>query len=511
MINSLSLNRHDLTILTEWECVYVMKLKNDIDVFKAYLRQTANCVNCNEAMVAILDRNSDFQFTKLFKEFRTKTINRYVDKLRSGKIKISGDNCTLVSNPLCYLKASMGQYDENDLELQGNQVYTKLFPDDEDLIMFRSPHVSQSNVYIGKNTHVEDIDKYFSFGENIIVVNSIRNPICQILSGCDFDSDFCLVSNDKVLVDAGWKCYGKYKICENGIKRDKNRYRLNCESLAKIDNQLAHSKFNIGRIVNLGQLAMSMYNDLRMQQVDDKPEQIQIKKNNLKKLQDIIEIMNILSGVTIDSAKKSFDINIEDEIRHIERELKKISHDIGKEGKKPLFWQYVSKNDNIRTKNGRAEKLIKYNTSMDYLQDVLKWQIKDADSVKKEEVKLQDLLINGINANDANRKQEAAAIKAVSELNTFIGSRLQGCEDDKEKQNEAFREIDNELDKITNKFKRTTLKQETMYDLILKIARIGQNAKVGKITKIKCRLIAFLYAESRKTLLSIFRSNNSQN
>ena len=481
MLNSMPFTRTDLLKLTAWERDYVLQLKNDIEVFKAYLLLKAKSMNCNKAMVAVLNKSPKFENTETFRTFRAKTINKYMDKLKSGKIKNVGDYCTLVANPLSYLKMSVGAYSELDLELTGNQIYTKLFEDKKELVCFRNPHTSQSNVYIGLNTYNADIDKYFNFGRNIIAVNCINNSICQIMSGMDFDSDNCIVYDNETLVRVGKKCYGHYKVCENGIPKDDTKYILTNENLAEVDNKLSKSKFTIGRVTNIGQLAMSSYNDKKNSGATD---------DELKELQEIIDIMTILCGVSIDNAKKTYDIDIDAEIDHI---VKKLDID-----KKPLFWRYVSSDKRLNTEEGRADKLAEYKTPMDMLAKVLK--VGKADD--KTDINLKDLLDNTLNKDDANRKQINELKQDVTDLDTFIGQRMGNKTTENEK--ETFKEIDWEIEKLEGKFSKKNIKASSIYAILLLLAGEGQEKKVAETREIGNRLINILYNKSHKTFLSVF-------
>ena len=183
-----------------------------------------------------------------------------------------------------------------------------MFDINEELIGFRNPNTSPSNVLIMKNTHNDKINKYFNLTGNIIVVNAINFPIQDILSGCDYDSDTMLVSNNSKLVEIGKRCFGNYKVCLNKIEGDKKKYKLTKDDHFAIDNQLSFSQKNIGRVVNLGQFCMSVYWDLINNGLSG---------NDVEELLRKVDVMTILSGIAIDMAKKFYDIDIDDEIRHV--------------------------------------------------------------------------------------------------------------------------------------------------------------------------------------------------
>lgn len=483
MLNSLPLSKDDMQELFNYfEKDYVYKLKNNIDTFKNYLERKESAVNSNRMMLEILNKNSKFKQTELFKEFRTKVINRYVETLQKGKIKIKGDNCTLIANPMCYLKQAIGKYNENDLELKNNEVYTKLFADNEELTLFRNPCVSQFNVYVGVNTYNGDIDKYFDFGKNIIVVNCIDNAICQILSHMNFDSDLVLVTNNETILKAAKECYNKYLVCECGIKANKRLYCYNNEELCKIDNRLAHSKSEIGITVNTGQLAMSKYWDLKSKKMSDEL---------LDNIQKQVDKCTILSGIAIDGAKKDFgDIKINKQLRSIKKELNI--------DKKPNFFAFIQEQTKI-------DKCRMYNTSMDYLLEVLK-SIKDAKRTDKIDLKI--LLDDNIDKNKANRKQLSDLIEEVEKLKKKKGLKFKEIAEAnaKEDKSEKYNEIADDVIETVENNKSKKLTKETVYAILCLIAQEGQTEKVEKVRSVKLDLLNLVFNMNKKVVLSCFKN-----
>ena len=57
------------------------------------------------------------------------------------------------------------------------------------------------NLYAVENNLDGDIWNYFDLGKNIVCVNAIGENIQQRLNGCDYDSDFMLITDDKLLVE----------------------------------------------------------------------------------------------------------------------------------------------------------------------------------------------------------------------------------------------------------------------------------------------------------------------
>ena len=118
--------------------------------------------------------------------------------------------------------------------------------------------------------------------------------------------------------------------------------------MAKIDNILANSQMYIGQVVNLGQVFMSKYWDcINSGEKDQK---------KLDKLLQGIDICTVLSEVSIDMAKRLFDVDIEKQITSLNKYLKDSI-----DTKVPNFFKSVSKNSNI------SKRTEHHNTSVDFL------------------------------------------------------------------------------------------------------------------------------------------------
>ena len=104
----------------------------------------------------------------------------------------------------------------------------------------------------------------------------------------------------------------------NNIPKEKNHYDNIPEDFAKVDNNLAKSQLAIGESSNLAQLALSYtYN------FDD------------KKFDDYVCILSVVAQISIDNAKRSYDIDIPSEIKRIKKDM-----EIDKYGY-PKFWKNI--------------------------------------------------------------------------------------------------------------------------------------------------------------------------
>lgn len=350
MINCLPIKDSDIDELISTEKKYLESLKENDEFLINEMYKSRDITNSNESLCGIYKINKNIVATRPFKKFKKDFIYKKVTHAKKGKIKVKGDYCVLLGNPMEYLLHSIGKFDveKSDVqELVGNEVYCPLHKENEELIGFRNPNTSPSNVLIMKNTYSNNIDTYFNLSANIVVVNAIRFSIQDILSGADYDSDTMLVSDDKKLVELGKRCFGKYDVCINNISGEKKKYKLSNSDMYDIDNQLSKSQQTIGRVVNLGQLCMSTYWDLVNKGING---------DNVDELLKKVDVMTILSGIAIDMAKKFYDIDMESEINQVAK-----NEELTHRSKKPNFWIFVSQNKS--TKN----KVVEYDCPMDYL------------------------------------------------------------------------------------------------------------------------------------------------
>ena len=141
----------------------------------------------------------------------------------------------------------------------------------------------------------------------------------------DMDSDSIYTTNQKDIVAHAKYCVKHYPTIVNNIPKEKNSYSSSLEDFAKIDNKLAASQMSIGSSSNLAQIALSYSYSF--------PD---------KKYINYVCILSVLAQCAIDNAKRTFDININEEIDRIQRDM-----DISVNGY-PIFWKAIKKRNDKR-------------------------------------------------------------------------------------------------------------------------------------------------------------------
>ena len=352
MINSSMLSYEDVRELAKQDLERITQLKINDDCFLSYLKENQNEMNCYEMVRDLIGWNKDIIHSDFVQELRNSIVKAEVKELKRGRLRVEGDNMTLCSNPVELLEfAITGKYSpvfQNESDCI--QVYSKRFTDKEFLCAFRSPQNSQSNVGYFHNTYIPLIDKYFCFTNNILVVNSINTDIEDLLNGADFDSDFVFLTNNDILVRSAKECYNKFLTVVNDIPLAGNTsYVYSMKDIARLDIHCQSTQRNIGVSSNISQIALSHWHN-----------------NPNDELQKIIVEMAVICQCIIDSSKRVFDVDTDEEIKKCKKQLPQGI---------PTFFKEVA---------GKEKNLISLNCPKDFLQTIVQ---KDLPKVRKKEVK----------------------------------------------------------------------------------------------------------------------------
>ena len=352
-INTLPISKEDFGKVIQGSIDYVELLKRDNNEFAKFLKANANEANHFDMLADLYDHNHEFEKSKMWKTDKASIINRYVAKLRKGKITVEGDNLTICGNPYALLLYMVGEDWENDPTLNQEkdciQVYTTRFKDGEYLCGFRSPHNAMSNTGYFKNNRHPLMEKYMDFSPNIMAVNCIKTDIQSRLNGADFDADSVLVTNQPEMVEAARISYRDYPTAVNAIGQSNKTYKNEWSEYAKMDSAANQAQMGIGLSSNLAQLCLSYYwTKVAKNEYDE--ELIELYHNCV--------ILATLAQILIDGIKRSFEVDALLEVDRIQSlpcmqkyvevvkngKIKKIRKDL------PYFMKYVK--EVPTTKNG---------------------------------------------------------------------------------------------------------------------------------------------------------------
>lgn len=326
MVNSLDINTMDNVVAESIE--YINSLKKEDSVFLEYLKKNSNFSNDYEVLIALCNQNPDFVRSSYFRSRKERIIRNYILNFKSGKLIQNAENLVIVGSPYAMLLyAATGKEESVDMDdtffvEDGTiQCHTSRFNSGEYLASFRSPFNGRGNMGYLHNVYCSKFEKYFNFGKQVIAVNMIGTDFQDRNNGSDQDSDSIYVTNLPAIVKHAKYCYANYPTIVNNIPKDSNSYNNTMDDFALVDNKLSASQLSIGESSNLAQLCLTYTYNFKD-----------------KKYDEYICILSVLAQISIDSAKRQFDIDLENEIKRIKK-------DIGiKEHKYPSFWLMI-KND----------------------------------------------------------------------------------------------------------------------------------------------------------------------
>lgn len=511
-INSLVVNKDETKAIAKDTIDYVNLLKESDKEFIKYLKDNINEVNNNEMMLSLIENNKDFLKSDLYRTFKSKEILSFIKEVRKGRLRINGDNLTIVGNPYYMLQVTvLDKLPESDITLpalnKGVSVYTKRFEHNEELVAFRNPHNAPNNIQLLKNNRENLIDTYFNFSKNIIAANLIKTDWQDRLNGADQDSDFILTTNNKEIVKSVKEnvfCKNnRYNTIVNKIPQMKKKYTNTLTNYAIIDNLLSKGKWDIGTTSNLAQVYLSEFANSSY-------------KNN--EYHDGVIILSVLAQVAIDNSKRQYDIDVAEEVKRLRlKEKRKVKvgdsiKEVEKTRRRPLFFYYIQKAQ--KNKAGEVKKKDKKDfinnikCPVNFLQEIIK---EDIGNMKKTNNKIELSSILTEIKGKAKKEQIDKIIKLVTGLDSKIKGHKayiqdKGLTDEEEKE---FKEIlfNDELElqedivEIISKMKIT---EKTMNTLILRALKEKDDNKSASYIRLK--LLNVLFKAKKSLFISQFKT-----
>lgn len=306
---SLNFDNDELWELVKPQVEEINLMKKYPAWFKQHLDMSATDKAGDSMMLALLECNEDICKTKWYTNYRHSKIQRMVKKLLAGKIQIkNSDFCVLFGNPFEMLGASCDDKIETSI-INDFECYCQRYGDGEELYGMRSPHICTGNNAFLKNTY-RDEWKWFNLTDNILVINLWRKGAflsCK-WNGSDQDSDTAFIGNNPIILEKV-KEVQDYLIPINCVPQKSKLYEYTNENLAKVDGQLCNDM--IGKICNLARDLSSFYWHLCNSGTEEN------KQKYLPMIYDDITLLEVLSNIAVDSAKRQYDCNIEAEIKKI--------------------------------------------------------------------------------------------------------------------------------------------------------------------------------------------------
>lgn len=367
LLNTLQLTKEEVQMLIKPSLEYVNLLNTDTDVLKYHVKgstvstshdmEISNIMkNKTDIVYKMMNLSDAFYKTKYFYDFKKETCKAYLKNMKKGHILIDGNYSVLFGNPYEMLLHSIGQFN-GITSLSPGHIHTTRYQYDSKVLGCRSPHISASNVLIATNVKHNLIDTYFNLTDEIVCINAINENILERLSGADYDSDQMIISDNEILIGAALRNYSLFKVPANRVPANKVKRFYTSQQKSDLDYKTSVNK--IGEIVNLSQELNTIMWDI----VNRANKPLEICYDIIKEIYYDICILNVLSCIEIDKAKKEFDIVSGKEIREIKN--KWVERTFDNKVIKPAFLGFIA-----QTKGYRDPKKKKYNyheTTMDYL------------------------------------------------------------------------------------------------------------------------------------------------
>lgn len=261
----------------------------------------------------------------------------------------------------------------------------------------------------------------------------------------DEDSDFLYVTNQKELADLARISYIKYPTIINKVKeKGSSEYHFTPLDYAKMDNQISDAQSSIGTSTDTAQLALSYY------YADDMKS---------KELEECFIILSVIGQISIDLAKKTFDLDVVEEVRRIQ------NLQCMKRNEIPLFFAKNKKDRNNKVFSN-SKKIASMKCPMDIMAKIIQNNTKKrADSVCRLPL---DEFLNKEVIGKGSKYKEKRVIEAAKEYNKS----KKWLENNKNQMKDStFFALENRAMKIflkkTTSAKKRYLNQESIMKLIL--------------------------------------------
>ena len=369
LLNTLQLSKNDVEEFLQPSFDYMNKLNTDIDVFKYHIKCQAlkdeNPKNMNDIIYTMLSICPDFERTEIFLNFKRSLIKAYRKNLKKGHVLVNGNYSVLFGNPIEMLKSSIGEFNPTISTLKKGEIYNSRFLNEQELLCCRSPHVTIGNILVAKNVYINEINTYFNLTDEIVCLNSINDNILERLSGCDFDSDQMLITDDQILLNAAKKNYSIFKVPTSNVHARKAKRYFTPEDQADLDIRTSNNL--IGEIINLSQQLNSQLWD-KANNSEESIQELYDTDTVFRRLYFDICQLDVMSCIEIDKAKKEFEIDSKAEIKRIQNRHIKLDKETGLK-QQAHFLGVISQIKGYEDKKNVVYKSCK--TTMDYLEETI--------------------------------------------------------------------------------------------------------------------------------------------
>lgn len=537
MINSLELNYDEVKEITQEEINYIKmlknnclidsntyhknkkerekitQLKNDMTYFMHYIGNNNLELSSGEMIGDLLSVNSDYRFTKAFKEYKKNQIDNYIKEVRTGKVRITNSLYSILfSCPYTMLKQTTQKEMVIESISHGWEVYCPRFDNYKELCMIRNPQINSGNIAHVTNIYHDEY-KWFNLSDFIVVLNTYDVDVMNRLQGCDFDIDSALLIEQPIIVSKAKECMNKYYTPINAIKGETDLKRDTLEELAELDNYLGQSTRTIGQIVNKSAICNAyMWHHIANNR----------DKDLIQKLYDASSMLSSFSQIAIDMAKKSFMDNngkrmsLLMEMQKInkwkvkEKNILDFDEEILKdeEGKDKIIKKMVVPKFFGEIADNKFRTLKHLDCGMDYLQDVMDNELGKTLATKLIDVK--DLLqsVKRLPGDQSRERQCKNILEIIVKCNKTVNwCKTLSC---KEKYGEKARYTisRNAKKKAVKELQSININNKTIMLILKKTFGLKEESTDKKFSDMTSLVLTLLYNTNPEYVLNCFKSNN---
>ena len=291
ILQDLNLPYEDFAKLATDSVRWVEKIvEGDLLYTYCFLGMTANKHKpLNDYVKAIL-KNTEMMKEKTVREYMINLLKKYIDEMKCGKLWLKA-TFKILSPDLIMLLEHIG-----GLELNGSLNYKQFYTNNMygtykgDFLIERNPHLTRSeHVYLTATTN-DDIKKYCSHLSNVCMINC-KSLVPQRLNGADYDGDLVLVVDNDLMKS------GTIKDLPFVIDIDDKITALEEEYNRK--NILALTLRNLHSLIGETSNCATCYWNKNPKTEEQK-----------EKYLEYIDLLSVINGKAIDSAKTGVIFNI---------------------------------------------------------------------------------------------------------------------------------------------------------------------------------------------------------
>lgn len=494
LLNTLEFSKKEMREFLSQTLQYINLLKTNPAVMRYHLKMNLenlkeksekyyNLETTNNFIYTMLGINDDITKTNMYLYFVRDLIKNLVKDVKNGHVLINGNYSTLFGNAIEMLEHSINNFEGRSV-LSVDEIISKRFEKDKELLGSRSPHITMGNIWLIKNVQNDEVDKYFNLTNQIVVVNSINNNLLERIGGADFDSDTVLLTDNQILINKAKQNYDNFLVPTSQVISKKTIRYNNNKHKADLDTKTSVNK--IGEIVNLSQILNSRLWELK-----------KLNENYDDIYNDVCKLA-VMSMIEIDSVKKEFDIDMVQELKELREKYKDCIL------QRPMFFNSLDINEEYKKE---IDKYRNYETSMDYLIDIMKNANR---TTKKKYDNSKVPLYELFKEVERGRKDSRQIYKINEMIATYKKENNRLWSDKNIKNTEKYFTSLEMKEKLLNDISKIKINEVTIYRILKNISNTSQRMMIGILFNIYQDKFSTLIKKKKREIFNLYMEQNGK-